>query len=197
MGNAARARLLAALGLVALLGGMAVIVAGSGEADGGAATTSATATTQTTTPARPTPKPVATVRLPVRGVGAYDPEGDRSENDSQAAFATDGNPTTAWKSEHYLTSFHKTGVGLVLDAGRPVKATRLVLATETPGFDVQIRVSNAAGGPFTAVSGSKTTTSRTVFALRPVSARYLLVWVTSMPPGGVAAVNEVAVAGRR
>jgi putative peptidoglycan lipid II flippase len=196
-GNAARARLLAALGLAALLGGMFVIVTGSGGADGGSATTSAAATTQTTTPVKPAPKPVTAVRLGVRGVGAYDPEGDRSENDSQAAFATDGNPTTAWKTEHYLTSFHKSGVGLVLDAGRPVKATRLVLTTDTPGYSARIRVSDAAGGPFTAVSGSKTTTARTVFALRPVSARYVLVWVTSMPPGGVAAVNEVAVSGRR
>ena len=192
----ARARLLAALGLAALLGGMAVVALDSGDGGGGAAAPAAEKTQTATTPA-PSPKPPATVRVVVRGVGAYDPEGDRSENDSQAPLATDGDPTTAWKSEHYLTSFHKSGVGLVLDLGRPLRATRLVLTTDTPGFAALIQSGDARSGPFTAASGSKTTTGRTVFALRPRSARYLMVWVTSMPPGGVASVNEVAVAARR
>jgi len=192
----ARARLLAALGLAALLGGMAVVALGSGDGGGGAAAPAAEKTQTATTPA-PSPKPPATVRVVVRGVGAYDPEGDKSENDSQAPLATDGDPTTAWKSEHYLTSFHKSGVGLVLDLGRPLRATRLVLTTDTPGFAALVQSGDARSGPFTAVSGSKTTTARTVFALRPRSARYLMVWVTSMPPGGVASVNEVAVAARR
>ena len=192
----ARARLLAALGLAALLGGMAVVALGSGDGGGGAAAPAAEKTQTATTPA-PSSKPPATVRVVVRGVGAYDPEGDKSENDSQAPLATDGDPTTAWKSEHYLTSFHKSGVGLVLDLGRPLRATRLVLTTDTPGFAALIQSGDARSGPFTAASGSKTTTGRTVFALRPRSARYLMVWVTSMPPGGVASVNEVAVAARR
>jgi hypothetical protein len=191
----ARARLLAALGLAALLGGMAVVALGSGEGGGGGAHAPVAETTQATT--TPSPRPPATVRIVVRGVGAYDPEGDKSENDSQAPLATDGDPTTAWKTEHYLTSFHKSGVGLVLDLGRPVRAARLVLTTDTPGFAALIQAGNARGGPFTAVSGSKTTTARTVFALTPRSARYLIVWVTSMPPGGVASVNQVAVSARR
>jgi hypothetical protein len=195
-GGAGRARLLAALGLAALLGGITVIALGSGGAGGGGEATSTAETTRTKT-AKPVPKPPATVRVVVRGVGAYDPQGDRSENDSQAAFATDGDPATAWKSEHYITSFHKSGVGLVLDLGRPVRATRLALTTVTPGYAAQIQSGNTQGGPFTAVSASKKTTARTGFALAPRSARYLMVWITSMPPGGVAAVNEVAVAARR
>jgi hypothetical protein len=194
----ARARLLAALGLAALLGGFAVVALGSGDGGGGrGAAAPAAGTTQTATTPAPSSKPPATVRVVVRAVGAYDPEGDKSENDSQAPLATDGDPTTAWKSEHYLTSFHKSGVGLVLDLGRPLRATRLVLTTDTPGFAALIQSGDARSGPFTAVSSSKTTTARTVFALRPRSAHYLMVWVTSMPPGGVASVNEVAVAARR
>jgi hypothetical protein len=193
----ARTRLLAGLGLAALLGGMTVIALDSGGGSGDGAATSAAETTPATTTAKPAPKPPATVRVVVRGVGAYDPEGDRSENDGQAAFATDGDPATAWKSEHYLTSFHKNGVGLVLDLGRAVRATRLVLTTDTPGYAARIQAGNAQAGPFTAVSGSKTTTARTAFVLTPRSARYLMVWITSMPPGGVASVNEVAVAARR
>ena len=96
------------------------------------------------------------------GAGAYDPEGDQSENGGDAHLATDGNPTTAWKSEHYRTTFHKSGVGLVLDAGKPVQASRVVVTTDTPGYNAQVQVGDSPTGPFTAVSGSKTTTARTI-----------------------------------
>ena len=76
----------------------------------------------------PKPKPVkkpapAAVKIAVTGVGAYDPDGDKSENGQDAGLATDGIATTAWKSEHYRSTFGKSGVGLVLDAGKP-RATR-------------------------------------------------------------------------
>ena len=127
------------------------------------------------------------------GVGAYDPEGDKSENGGDAHLATDGNAKTAWKSEHYRSTFGKSGVGLVLDAGRPVKASRVVVTTETPGYAAQVQVGNSATGPFSPVSGSKKTTTRTTFALKPRRGRYVVIWITSMPAGGEAAVNEVRV----
>ena len=127
------------------------------------------------------------------GVGAYDPEGDKSENGGDARLATDGNAKTAWKTEHYRSTFGKSGVGLVLDAGRPVKASRVVVTTETPGYAAQVQVGNSATGPFSPVSGSKKTASRTAFALRPRRGRYVVIWITSMPAGGEAAVNEVRV----
>jgi len=34
-----------------------------------------------------------------------------------------------------------------------------------------------------------------MFVLRPQAARYRMVRITSMPPGGVAAVNEITVTG--
>jgi hypothetical protein len=102
-------------------------------------------------------------------------------------------PTTAWKTEHYRSTFHKSGVGLVLDAGKPVKATRVVVTTDTPGYAARVQVGSSATGPFADVSASKTTGSRTVYALKPRRARYLVLWITSMPPGGVASVNEIGV----
>ena len=114
------------------------------------ARTAAVAPTTTTTDATappPVKKPPPATRIVVTGVGAYDPEGDQSENGGDARLATDGNATTAWKSEHYRTTFHKSGVGLVLDAGRPVKAPRVVVTTETPGYAAQVRVGSFADGP--------------------------------------------------
>ena len=81
----------------------------------------------------------------------------------------------------------------MLDAGKPVKASRVVVTTETPGYAAQVQVGNSPTGPFTAVSGSKTTAARTTYALKPRRGRYLVIWITSMPADGVAAVNEVRV----
>jgi hypothetical protein len=150
-------------------------------------------TTQATPPPKPVVKRPARARIVVAGAGAYDPEGDQSENGGDAHFAADGIPTTAWKSEHYRTTFHKSGVGLVVDAGKPVKATRVVVTTDTPGYVAQVQVGASPTGPFTAVSGSKTTTARTAYVLKPRTGRYLMLWITSMPVGGVAAVNEIGV----
>ena len=183
-------RLLAAAALAALLGGMLVIVMSAREDH----VTQAPVKTPTPPPVtKPVVKPPAATRIVVTGVGAYDPEGDQSENGGDARLAADGNATTAWKSEHYRTTFSKSGVGLVLDAGRPVKASRVVVTTETPGYAAQVQVWNSPTGPFTSVSGSKTTAARTTYALKSRRGRYLVLWITSMPADGVAAVNEVRV----
>ncbi len=188
----ATTRLLAAAGLVALIGGLLFIVTGETGDDSG--TIATVVTTTSSTPPPPVRKPPVQTRIAVTGIGAYDPQGDQSENGGDARLATDGNPTTAWKSEHYRTTFSKAGVGLVLDAGRPVKAARVTVTTDTPGYAAQVQVGASPTGPFTSVSASKTTTPRTVYVLKPrTGRRYLVIWITSMPAGGVAAVNEVRV----
>lgn len=186
-------RLVAAGALIAFLGGLSVIVLSGSRGNGIRVQTVPLATTETTP--GPTPAPAPRVRIAVTGVGAYDPDGDRSENDGEAVLATDGKPATAWKSERYRGTFSKTGVGLVVDAGKPVKASRAVVSSETPGYDAEIRVGDSPAGPFVAVSKTQVTRERTIFVLRPRPARYLMVWITSMPPGGAAAVNEITVTG--
>lgn len=190
IGPAGRARLLAAAGLIALLGGMGVIVITTGGAQDSQPQAPAAATEPTPAPAPAATRPAA-VRIAVTGVGAYDPEGDGSENDGDAGLATDGNRATAWKSERYRSSFTKAGVGVVVDAGRPVKVKGVTVVTESPGFEAQVRVGNSAGGPFVTVSAAKRTTPRTTFTLRPRSGRYLMLWITSMPETGSAPVNEI------
>ncbi len=186
-----RTRFLAAVGLTTLLTSMIVIVVASGEAD--RTQSPAPATTVAAPPPKPATTPVAAVEVPATGVGAYDPEGDRSENGGQAGLATDGDPGTAWQSEKYRSTFTKSGVGLVLDLSKPLRASRVVLTTTTPGYDAEIQVGNSATGPFTTVSGSKDTTATTTFELKPRLGSHLVVWITSMPTGGAAAVNEVTV----
>ena len=113
--------------------GWLFIVMGETGDDGGTTAAPTTTTTATATHPRSRSHPLPT-RIVVTGVGAYDPEGDQSENGGDARLATDGNATTAWKTEHYRTTFSKSGVGLVLDAGRPVKASRVVVTTRDAGL---------------------------------------------------------------
>jgi serine/threonine-protein kinase len=128
------------------------------------------------------------------GIGSYDPEGDQSEHTERVGLATDRDPATYWTTEHYR-SFTKSGVGLVLDAGRPVDASKLRVRTDTPGYTAQIRAGNLLAGPFHAVSGSKTVGTTTTFDLDPKApARYYVVWVTALV-GDVAHVNEARAFG--
>jgi hypothetical protein len=176
--------------LIAFLGGMSMIVVKTGGKEGGQPQASAVVTTTAPMSKRVSTPPPA-VEIAVTGVGAYDPEGDRSENDGDAGLATDGNRATAWKSERYRSTFTKTGVGLVVDAGRPVRVSRVTVVTESPGYEAHVRVGASAEGPFVTVSGAKTLAPRTTFAVRPRTGRYLMLWITSMPATGTAAVNEI------
>jgi eukaryotic-like serine/threonine-protein kinase len=136
----------------------------------------------------PTGTPSESVR--VAGVAAEDPAGD-GEHDDEVANATDGDPTTYWTTETYQ-SFNKPGVGLVVDAGRPVSLSRLVVVSATPGFPATIRASGSPTGGFVAVSDEQEVGSRTTFRLDTGGEdyRYYEVWL-QLPEGGVARINEV------
>jgi serine/threonine-protein kinase len=128
------------------------------------------------------------------GVTTYDPQGSGDEHSSTAPAATDGNPSTSWYTETYSTpSFGglKDGVGLVLDAGSPVAVKSLTVTTPTPGFQASVMTGSALGGPFTSDSATQTVDGTTTFDLNGSTARYYVLWITQLPPGGKADVSEV------
>jgi serine/threonine-protein kinase len=131
--------------------------------------------------------------IALTGVASYDPPpGDGQEHPEAVAQAADGKPSTYWTTERYNDfSATKQGVGLVLDAGRPVEARSVTVRSSTPGFTARIEAGAQPTGPFERVSADKTVGSSTTFELKPRSARYLVVWITKLPDG-VARVNEVA-----
>jgi eukaryotic-like serine/threonine-protein kinase len=128
---------------------------------------------------------------------AYDPPpGDGQEHDELVPNATDGNTSTAWETEHYSTDTFgglKSGVGLVLDAGLPVKPKTITVVSDTPGFTAKIEAGASSNGPFDTVSPDKEVGSRTSFDLTVDPARrYFLVWITRLAPGYPRThVNEV------
>jgi serine/threonine-protein kinase len=130
------------------------------------------------------------------GVGAFDPDGDGKEHDDDAPKATDGNTSTYWTTETYrssLASIGKGGVGLVLDAGKPVTLGTLGVVTDTPGFTAVIKAGNSKGSFPTTVSASKQVGSEGArFSITKGPYRYYLVWITQLGDGyDRAHVNEV------
>jgi tRNA A-37 threonylcarbamoyl transferase component Bud32 len=131
-------------------------------------------------------KPVA-----LSAAGSFDPAGDGSEHAADIGKAVDKDTSTAWSTEHYR-SFTKPGVGLILDARKPVALRRLTIQTDTPGYTAQIKSSNSASTGFAPVSSSQTVGSSITFKLKGRSTRYYLIWITKLPPSSDHAdVNEV------
>jgi eukaryotic-like serine/threonine-protein kinase len=124
----------------------------------------------------------ATVQL--HGLSGYDPQGDGVEHNELAGMATDASTSTAWTTETYHGPDFgglKTGVGLVLAAGGPVKLAQLTVTTPTPGFTAEIQASDSPSGGFTADSSSQTVNGTTTFPLDGQTATYYLVWITQPP----------------
>jgi serine/threonine-protein kinase len=138
----------------------------------------------------------AGARVALAGVTGYDPQGTGTpgEDNADASRATDGDATSYWSTEHYTTPQFgnlKKGVGLLLDAGHAVALKSLTLTTNTPGYTAEIQSGDSSTGPFTTDSSSKQVGARTVFTLRGKSARYYVVWITSLGTSDAAHVNEV------
>jgi eukaryotic-like serine/threonine-protein kinase len=121
---------------------------------------------------------------PVRlhGLAGYDPQGDGVEGNAVAADATDGSTLTSWSTETYRGPDFaglKTGVGLVLTAGGPMKLAHLTLTTPTPGFTAEIQAGDSPSGGFTADSPPQTVDGTTkTFDLDGTTATYYVIWIT-------------------
>jgi len=188
------ARILAAGALAVLLLALGWAVANGLDEDDAASQAPATRETAvTTTRPKPTTRPVARARfVKLTAAGAFDPEGDGHERDEEASLAVDGDRSTFWRTERY-SRFFKTGVGLVLDAGRAVRVRQVVVDSATPGVRAEIRIGSSRTGPFTRVSPAKTLTARTTFPVAGRTGRYVVVWVTALPPESAGEVAEVRV----
>ena len=140
------------------------------------------------------PAPGGGTTIALQGVGAYDPDGGDGEHDDEAALATDEDAATFWRSQTYRSqlSAFKSGVGVVLDAGKPVALEQLSVTTDTPGFSAEIQAGASPTGPFETVSESKTVGGTTTWELNGADAQYYVVWITELI--GSAHVNEVKAA---
>ncbi|MFN0155603.1 MAG: hypothetical protein ACKVUT_14615 [Gaiella sp.] len=179
--------------LVAVAYGVGSPLLGNGEAGPSVAQPAA----RTPTPPSPQPVKPAVRSVPVSldAVGGFDPEGDGSENDVQAVNAVDGNRTSAWRTENYR-QFFKSGIGLLLDAGRAARVTSVTIRTTTPGFLVEVRVGGSETGPFSGASAIVPVNRQvTTIKTRAVRGRYVLLWLSGFKDGSIS-LEEVTATRR-
>lgn len=140
----------------------------------------------------PSARPAAAVDLSKLAIRDFDPAGDHQENPDQVRNAVDGFPNTTWSTSRYKTERFggiKNGVGLLLDLGtvRPVHAVQVGFSAA--GAKVELRVSDTPpGSTKTAADAMKLVAAsldgKLVASLQPtgaVQARYVLIWITSLP----------------
>jgi serine/threonine-protein kinase len=159
-------------------------------------------------PSRPISSDLSEIQLGDRDVTDYDPlPGDGQENSASVSFALDRDRSTAWETERYDTADFgniKDGVGLYLNAGRPVIARGLSVFTPVKGWTVELYVSNSVPktvADWTRVGGGDVDATRKTFNLDTGTQRfrYFLVWVTKLAPspggGFKASISELRLLG--
>jgi serine/threonine-protein kinase len=138
----------------------------------------------------------------------YDPPpGDGRERGTEA-LAVDGDPSTAWETERYDTpdlGNLKKGVGLYLDAGRPIVARAMRIVTPKDGWKMEVRVARGSVpgdvSGWTLVASDEMDASRKTLDLDTAGqrSRYYLIWITELTEGATggssAAISEVRLLG--
>jgi hypothetical protein len=140
------------------------------------------------TAGEPTPAGAA---VTVANADVFDPFGDgEPENNQDVPQAIDGDPSTAWSTLTYRGSPAfgnlKPGVGLLLDLGDEQSVAAVTLTSTVPGAVVEIRTGDAPDGELDSFApvADGTVDGETEFAFdKPVTTRYVLVWITGLVDG--------------
>ena len=182
-----RTAALIALGLVILLASLFAFNRGRDQgASGEDGDSSASPSASSTAPAEP---------LGIASVADFDPFGDPpEENSERAPLAVDGKPGTAWTTSTYRQNFGpgglKDGVGLLLDLGKAQDVGSVDLTLVDSPTSVQLlsgtgtRAPTAVDGLDVAAEGDAEGAKLTLTPDQPVRARWLVVWLTSVPDVG-------------
>jgi len=153
-----------------------------------------TATPPPTRPHSSSPAAVAAVLLKPVSASVYNPLGSPGDDDpAQAQNAIDGSTSTPWHTSYYFSPVFgnlKKGTGLILDLGKQVRLSQVQIQFgATCCTHVQIEIGNdntssaAALHSFTELQASDTAAGLVTFTMtKQVTGRYLLIWLTSLPP---------------
>ena len=148
------------------------------------------------TPSSNSPSSSASTAKPITGITAsdLDPQGDASENPELVPLAVDGDAGTSWHTLTYQQQFGpaglKTGLGLILDLGGQhdvsgLRLTFLGAPTKASIYTSDSPIDDVDGlTPVDRFTATQARINRTFDS--PVQARYVVVWLTSLPqvPGG-------------
>ncbi|HEY7133956.1 MAG TPA: protein kinase [Acidimicrobiia bacterium] len=150
------------------------------------------------------PAPAATpnhVPLRIVAVKDYDPFGDQVEDSRDVTKIADGRRDTAWSTETYRTrdlGKRKPGVGVWFQLGTPAAVRTLTVHAEDSGWNAEVYLSDTQpagslpGQPVATVTNQPE--EATIPIARPKQARYVLLWITYLPPSGKLHIAEVELA---
>jgi hypothetical protein len=137
-------------------------------------------------------------------ITSFDPEGNGIEDPGGVGLAVDDDPSTSWTTDDYHGSPRfgglKDGVGLLIDLGRAKRVTAARVLLSLPGGSFQLRAGDERPGQASDLPVVTTSTdspaSVTLQLSSAVTARYWLVWITSLPrssPGRYSlGISEIA-----
>ncbi|MGN6686012.1 MAG: protein kinase family protein [Actinomycetales bacterium] len=156
--------------------------------------------------------------LSIAALHDFDPRssgGNGSENPDLVRLADDGDPTTAWRTMSYRRRPDlgglKPGVGLIVDLGSRRDVTAVAVTVLGSPTTVQLRAAPQAQqlaevdrlSDFRSLAAATSHGARDALTLRPpgpLQTRFLLVWLTALPPDGASSyrgqVAEIRVTGR-
>jgi serine/threonine protein kinase len=148
----------------------------------------------------------ATVLTPVSADGfdalSTPAEDSGNENGQFARFAIDSSPATFWNTQFYIGNpvfgGTKTGTGLILDMGKPVRLSSVqVTFGSIPGAGVQIKLGNnntrapSTMSSFTTVASATDVAGTHTFTVHShATGRYVLIWFTKLPPQSAGSANR-------
>ncbi len=151
--------------------------------------------------------PKAGQRIKITAVKDLDPFGNQQEHPAQAKFAIDGNPATTWQTLTYrgrpTLGGLKPGVGLLVDLGSVKSVGSVAVNLVGSPTNLSLYAAPTDSAEPTGIEGLKKVAAKVgageqaVLTLSsPVRARYVVVWLTSLPPvsGGFrGAISDIAV----
>jgi hypothetical protein len=152
----------------------------------------------------PSPSASASTKIPISSVSDFDPEGDPpEENPDEAPLAVDGKPGTAWQTLTYQGNPKlgglKSGVGLLVDLGKPKRVGEVHLTLIGSPTSLQILAAPDATSAPTSTDGLPKVASASAAGTdvhlkldKPTTTRWLVVWLTSLPQAGGGYRGQVA-----
>ena len=144
---------------------------------------------------KPVPATLTAVRATAFGPGGV----AHGDNPQQASRVLDRRDSAGWHTDWYATARFgnlQSGTGLLLNMGKPVAVT-----------SARIQLGSAAGGAVELRAGNRTSLrhlhvvaqaanpggSLTLPVSSPVTARYLLIWFTTLPPDDTAPIRPPSI----
>jgi putative peptidoglycan lipid II flippase len=147
----------------------------------------ARAATASGAPASGAGSPAASQRpIPIAAISDYDPFGDNTEDPGRLSLINGSGSAGGWRTDGYFDPFPllKRGVGVVVDAGRPVSPHEVTVTFGWPGTSWELRTADAPAPDFAAtnaVAAGTTDAASTVTVPTGTTSRYWVVWLTQLP----------------